>query len=258
MTPSDSERFIQFLTVPYIRIPLILDFFASGDPTRLTALKTKSLQLIVDAALFEPGRWKPADFTDFINEVPIVDIDRLEAILATSHGTLFNEIAKSPDVLTSSILRILERALDMDVGRYSSKSSSGPLILYAVRLAVRVEGFLKYALKKCVPGQPRPRGLETLDNIKVEASLKKIRHVLGRLLLGRDRAQELTCQFVDSQAIPTLEYWIDPTRTKDVDTSCITHAHLLYLFKNYDFEDLDYRAVSILMSSQVRTIRTSQ
>lgn len=185
LTPSDSERFVQFLTVPYIRIPLILDFFASGDPGRLSALKSKSLQLIVDAALFEPGRWKPADFRDYIDEVPVVDIDRLEAILATSHGTLFNEIAKSPDVLTKSVLKILERALDMDVGRYNSKSSSGPLILYAVRLAVRIEGFLKYALKKCVPGQPRPRGLETLDNIKVEGSLKKIRHVLGKLEAGR-------------------------------------------------------------------------
>jgi hypothetical protein len=233
LTPADSERFIQFLTVPYIRIPLILDFFANGDPTRLSALKTKSLQLIVDAALFEPGRWKPADFTDFINEVPIVDIDRLENILATPHGTLFNEIAKSPDVLTSCILKILERSLDMDVGRYTKKASSGPMILYSIRLAVRLEGYLKYALKKCVPGQPRPRGLESLDNIRVAAAMKKIRTVL------------------DAQAIPTLEYWVDPTRNKDVDAACITHAHLLYIFKNYDYEDLDYRAVSILMSSQV-------
>ena len=36
-----------------------------------------------------------------------------------------------------------------------------------------------------------------------------------------------------------------------METACITHAHLLYIFKNYDYEDLDYRAVSILMSSQV-------
>jgi hypothetical protein len=233
LTPSDAERFIQFLTVPYIRIPLILDFFANGDPTRLSALKTKSLQLIVDAALFEPGRWKPADFTDFISEVPVVDIDRLENLLATPHGTLFNEIAKSPDVLTSCVIKMLERALDMDVGRYTKKSSSGPLILYVIRLAVRLEGFLKYALKKCIPGQPRPRGLESLDNIKVAAALKKLRGML------------------DAQAIPTLEYWIDPTRSKDVNIGCLTHAHLLYLFKNYDYEDLDYRAVSILMSSQV-------
>ena len=32
---------------------------------------------------------------------------------------------------------------------------------------------------------------------------------------------------------------------------CLTHAQLLYLFKNYDYEDLDYRAVAILMSSQL-------
>lgn len=233
LTPSDSEKFIQFLTVPYIRIPLILNFFANGDPGRLTALKSKSLQMIVDAALFEPGRWKPADFTDVVNEIPIKDFDRLEALLATAHGTLFNEIAKSPDVLCTCIVKILERALDMDVGKYTKKSSSGPLILYAIRLAVRIEGYLKYALKKCVPGEPRPRGLETLDNMKVEIALKKIRAML------------------DSQAIPTLEYWIDPSRNKDNDVSCRVHAHLLYLFKNYDYEDLDYRAVSVMMSSQV-------
>lgn len=87
LSPADAEKFIQFLTVPYIRIPLILDFFANGDPQRLTALKAKSLQMIVDAALFEPGRWKPADFTDVIDEVPVKDFDRLEALLATAHGT---------------------------------------------------------------------------------------------------------------------------------------------------------------------------
>ena len=235
LSPSDAEKFVQFLTVPYIRIPLILDFFANGDPGRLSALRTKSLQMIVDAALFEPGRWKPADFTDIINEIPIKDFDRLEALLATAHGTLFNEIAKSPDVVTSSVVKILERALDMDVGKYTKKSSSGPLILYAIRLAVRIEGYLKYASKKCVPGQPRPRGLESLDKIKIESALKKIRAML------------------DNQAIPILEYWIDPSRNKakNIESACLVHAHLLYLFKNYDYHDLDYRAVSIILSSQV-------
>jgi hypothetical protein len=233
LRPADAEKFVQFLTVPYIRIPLILDFFANGDPGRLTALKAKSLQMIVDAALFEPGRWKPSDFTDVIDEIPIKNFDRLEALLSTAHGTLFNEVAKSPDVLTSCVIKIMERALDMDVGRYTKKSSSGPLILYAIRLAVRVEGYLKYAVKKCIPGMPRPRGLESLDRLRVEVSLKKLRAIL------------------DSQAIPTLEYWIEPSRNKDVDIACRVHAHLLYLFKNYDYEDLDSRAVSIILSSQV-------
>jgi Protein of unknown function (DUF3638)/Protein of unknown function (DUF3645) len=210
-----------------------MDFFANGDPTRLSGLKTKSLQMIVDAALFEPGRWKPADYMETITAIPVVDYDKLEELLATAHGTLFNEIAKSPDVITSCIVKMLERALDMDVGKYTKKASSGPLILYLIRLAVRVEGYMKYALKKCIPGQPRPRGLESLSNVKVDASLRKIRALL------------------DSQAIPTLEYWIHPNRCKDVDVMNLVHAHLLYLFKNYDYEELDYRAVSVILSSQV-------
>ena len=234
LKPADSERFLSFLTAPYVRIPLILDFFANGDPGRLSALRAKSLQLIVDAALFEPGRWRSADFIDVITEVPVVEDERLQALLATPMGTLFNEIAKSPDVLTSCVMKMLERALDMDVGKYTPSSSSGPLILYTIRLAVRVEGFLKFALKECSqPGKPRPRGLECMDNVKIEDAAKKIRKML------------------DLQAIPILEYWIDPSRCKHVDTSCLVHSHLLYLFKNYSYEDLDYRSVSILLSSQV-------
>ena len=233
MKPSDSERLIQFLTVPYIRIPLILDFFANGNPERLGALKCKSLQLIVDAALFEPGTWRPVDFTHYVTEVPVVNVKKLEALLSTPMGSMFNEISKSPDVITKCVIKILERSLEMDIGRYNPNSISGPMILYAIRLAVRVEGYLKSALHHCKPGQPRPRGLESLDILKIEKSMKKIREIL------------------EKEAFRTLEYWIDPSRGKNLDVKCMVHAHLLYLFKNYAYEDLDYRAISVLLSSQV-------
>ena len=234
LTPADSERFLQFFTVPYLRIPLILDFFANGDPGRLVALKTKSLQLIVDAAMFEPGMWKPSDFFEQVTEVPIVSEDKLQTMLSTPLGTLFNEIAKSPDVLVSCVIKMLERAVDMDVGKYTEKSSSGPLILYTSRLAVRIEGFLKFALRKCnTRGQPRPRGLEFMENNKVEKAVKDLRRTL------------------DDKVIPMLEYWIDPIRCKSVDMSNLVHAHLIYLFKNYTYEEFDYRSVSVLLSSQV-------
>ena len=234
LKPADSERFLSFLTAPYIRIPLILDFFANGDPGRLAGLRSKSLQLIVDAALFEPGRWRAADFTDVVREIPVIDEDKLQALLATPIGTMYNEIAKSPDVLTSCVTKMLARALDMDVGKYSQKSTSGPLILYAIRLAVRVEGFLKFALRECsIPGKPRPRGLESLDNVKIEEAMKKIRSLL------------------DKQAFPILEYWIEPSRCQDVEVACLVHAHLLYLFKNYTYSDLDKHSISVLLSSQV-------
>ena len=52
-------------------------------------------------------------------------------------------------------------------------------------------------------------------------------------------------------AFPILEYWIDPSRCRNVDTVCLVHVHLLYLFKNYTYEELDKHALSVLLSSQV-------
>lgn len=118
--------------------------------------------------------------------------------------------------------------------RYVETSSSGPLILYTSRLAVRIEGFLKFALRQCsTVGQPRPRGLEFMETWKVEKAMKAIRKTL------------------DEKVIPMLEYWIDPVRCKKVDHSNLVHAHLIYLFKNYTYEEFDYRSISVLLTSQV-------
>ena len=234
LKPADSERFLSFLTAPYIRIPLILDFFANGDPGRLAALRSKVVQMIVDAALFEPGRWKPADFFEMLTEIPVVDEAKLQALLATPFGVLFNEIDKSPDVLTSCVLKMLQRALDMDVGKYQVESTSGPLILYMIRLAVRVEGFLKFAVRECKKvGHQRPRGLECLDLNKIEAAIGKIRKLLNE------------------RAWLTLEYWIEGSRCKDVGVACLIHAHLLYLFKNCSYEELSTDALTVILSSQI-------
>jgi hypothetical protein len=234
LKPTDSERFLSFLTAPYIRIPLVLDFFANGDPGRLAALRSKVVQMIVDAALFEPGRWKPADFFETFTEVPVVDEAKLQALLATPFGVLFNEIDKSPDLLTSCILKMLQRALDMDVGKYQAENTSGPLILYMIRLAVRVEGFLKFAVKECKKlGHQRPRGLEYVDLNKIELAISKIRKLLNE------------------RAWLALEYWIDGSRCKDVGIACMVHAHLLYLFKNCSFEELSKDAVTVILSSQI-------
>ena len=51
-----------------------------------------------------------------------------------------------------------------------------------------------------------------------------------------------------------LEYWIKLSRVKNADTACLVHAHLIYIFKNYNYQDLDFRAISILLSSQVYLI----
>ena len=80
------------------------------------ALKTKSLQLIVDVALFKPGLWKPSDFSDRMTDIPEVNEYKFHMLLSTPIGTLFNEIVKSMHVLVSCIVKILDQAVDMDVG----------------------------------------------------------------------------------------------------------------------------------------------
>lgn len=51
----DIELLVSFLTVPYLRIPLVLSFFTSED--RIHSLQTQKLQKVLDAVLFEPGEF---------------------------------------------------------------------------------------------------------------------------------------------------------------------------------------------------------
>ena len=57
MRGHDAELLLQYLTVPYLRVPLLLRFFA--DRSRMKSLLAPQLQAVLDAALFEPGTWQP-------------------------------------------------------------------------------------------------------------------------------------------------------------------------------------------------------
>ena len=50
----DSELLISYLTVPYLRLPLVLTFFSSDD--RIHKLQSPQLRSILDSVLFEIGR----------------------------------------------------------------------------------------------------------------------------------------------------------------------------------------------------------
>ena len=55
LSQRDSELLLSFLTVPYLRLPLVLAFFASDD--RVHKLQSPKLKGILDSVLFEPGRY---------------------------------------------------------------------------------------------------------------------------------------------------------------------------------------------------------
>ena len=49
----DSELLISYLTVPYLRLPLVVTFFSTDD--RVHKLESEKLRFILDSVLFEPG-----------------------------------------------------------------------------------------------------------------------------------------------------------------------------------------------------------
>lgn len=60
ISPRQTELLLQYLTVPYLRIPLVLQFFACQE--HIAALACEQLQEVLDACLFEPGQWQ-ADYS---------------------------------------------------------------------------------------------------------------------------------------------------------------------------------------------------
>ena len=171
----DAELLLSYLTAPYVRVPLLLQLFA--DATRVRALGSPELRDVVDACLFEPGAWQPrgaaalADAADGDDAaaagaagagddaarevaafdaaiargaVPATAPAKARACFATPCGLLFNELTVSPATVIGALDAILDAALDLDVGRYAPATSG--VILYAVRLLVRVESYVLFVL----------------------------------------------------------------------------------------------------------------
>ncbi|CAM9378337.1 unnamed protein product [Chrysoparadoxa australica] len=224
----DVELLLQYLTVPYLRVPLLLQFFA--DPVRLQSLWSDALQEVLDAALFEPGQWQPEE-PPVPSVVPADNRDHL----ATPCGLLFNELLKSPQVLLSSLEVMLTTALELDTGKFSS--THAPVILYVLRLVVRVEGFILYLHQadRCA----QTRGLQASD--RDPEKLQLIGHAQLRMR-----------GVLNTVAFPMLERWLakaaDDTASEE---TCVMYAHVLLLFKNVRDGEFNFEVASATLSAQV-------
>ena len=140
LRPSESELLFQYLTVPYLRVPLLLRFFS--EPSHVHALGSPKLQAALDAVLFEPGLWQEASVKTAPQRIPAPN----RAHLATPAGILFNELTRSPTAICESILALTGLALELDSGRYDPASANCAASLYILRVAARVEGFVRTVL----------------------------------------------------------------------------------------------------------------
>ena len=106
LRPSDSESLLSFLTVPYIRMPLMLSFFTTAD--RVNCLFSETLRSILHAVVLEPGRLLPPHrWFDCPEMVPAASASEAE-LLATPFGQLLMELSASPKMLLSLTGKLLE------------------------------------------------------------------------------------------------------------------------------------------------------
>ncbi|KAL1530323.1 hypothetical protein AB1Y20_001232 [Prymnesium parvum] len=230
LRPADCEVLLQCLLHPYIRIPLVLRFFA--EPSRTAVLACASLQEVLDAALFEPGAWHPDVAKTMPSKIPSPN----RSHLATPTGLLFQELTHSPAVILDSINTILENAIEADVGRYSG-SGSAVVILYTTRLALRIEAYARYLLS---PHADKVRGL----------ALPADGHARTTLEHG---TAALRTKF-EHQLMPILLGWYSRLR-RDAQTrdAAVVSTHLAFVFGGLTDGGMhfDERSLFILLSSRV-------
>jgi hypothetical protein len=227
-----------YLTAPYLRIPLILSFFAQQE--RINALGSERLRALLDGCLFEPGAWQSIALSQ--KKLPdTIPFDR--TYLSTCNGLLMNELTCSPQGMCASLKSILDLACDLDTGKWTPASS--PIILYILRMQVRVEQYINYLAwhhemdPASVAGSTWSSYVRGLQISPESYAVIKAHAIRTRRVLNE-------------QAFPMLERWLQlATRANDIPTACILHAHLAYLFRNVSKDELTRPIVTTLIAAQV-------
>ena len=193
LPPRDVERLLCALTAPYLRLPLVLRFFA--DARRSRSLRDARLRSCVEACLFEPGPWLPDRPCRRVDAIPATHRDHLR----TPCGALFNELALAPIPCVDAIHEILARALEGDVGAWAPRGAA-EAFLFAARTASRAVTFLRAVAggsatpkPNSAPGASTPRGLDEAD--------------ASRRAVCNSAAKALTASLREKVA-PALKAWL--------------------------------------------------
>jgi len=141
LSNEDAEALLSFLTVPAVRVGLVLHFFA--DTSRLTCLFNGDLRRLVWAAVFCPGEWPIASrFHPSSGEAlpppalvaaPCAEDTRLRVRL----GVLAYELRASPKLVLGSCCAMLRSAVEVaKIGDFTTPYSV--TVFFVVRLVAGV------------------------------------------------------------------------------------------------------------------------
>eukprot|EP00929_Paragymnodinium_shiwhaense_P090478 TRINITY_DN50674_c0_g1_i1.p1 TRINITY_DN50674_c0_g1~~TRINITY_DN50674_c0_g1_i1.p1 ORF type:complete len:4578 (+),score=1022.66 TRINITY_DN50674_c0_g1_i1:184-13917(+) len=247
---ADSELLLSYLTAPYIRIPLLLGFFA--DRERITLLREPQLQAILDAVLFEPGSWQPrwSAGKGLPETVPAPS----RAHLATPAGLLFNELLKSPKCMLGNIYMMTKAAFDMDTGRAGAAHEG--IILYMLRLAIRVDSYLAFLVShtRDSGGSNMTGKVPGLPGYGSHGANAEIQDPLKRTLVKQALSEEHHRMHVDIFAKATgmlLRWTKDALKKREalLPAACRAYAHLALLYRSR--ARFEVKDVAIFLSAQV-------
>ena len=235
LTQRDSELLISFLTVPYMRLPLVLTFFSTND--RVHKLESSTLQEILDGVLFEPG---PHLRLDLIGVAPTTIPCDDPSILASPFGALVNELCFSPEATTDAVIRLLEGALALDTGSVTDPTGRHfnpgvKIILYAARAAARIDNYLTFLIdyNDGDQSQLEMRGAQLTK--ATAAALKEARRSIRNILFGRYLTViNIYLQLTDDDINTyTASDSVSAEKLSDkVRMACDLHVHKLLLFRN--------------------------
>jgi len=228
LSRQESEILSSYLTVPYLRIPLVLAFFATGD--RVTYLFNHGLQALLRAVLFDASDWVPKNDKEKVVTVPVnsqgAQSSLEEAIgtasanakgtkvLGTSDGLLLNELQHSPEATLRPLMRMLLSINDL--AEASVYSPDAALSLYLIEIALDVQSYIQSNV-----------------NLPVEQSRRdELRDYLHR-----------TCRNI-------LRKWLQEALTEnDIETSCMIHSYLALIWSNIPADEVTVENFSELLGS---------
>lgn len=245
LSAQDCEVLLQYLTAPYIRIPLVLQFFA--DETRLDSLVCPELQQVLMAVLFEPSLWQRQRFKDAPEEIPT----KTREALSTPLGLLFNELTFSPHTILQALEDMLDIAIDKDTGQYCGHSAD--LLLFVVRMVVGVGRYISFTIKHCNfwdRGQAQGTHEKIISGCGFKSlarGLQLIRHEhLERLQAVHERLQKR----LHFEVLPLLENWAsNAVKKSDLHVACSLYAHIASIFAHIDSSEYNESIVCCLMAS---------
>jgi len=252
LSQRDAELLISYLTVPYMRIPLLLSFFATED--RIHKLQSKELRLILDSVLFEPGKYLSVAMSGVS---PVMVPSPQTELLATPYGLLLNELCQSPTVIINSVLSLLRSALACDTGSIVDEdakefNTSTLIIMYITRFGARIDNYLSFIIDihdevhDCLDGPYR----DCVVNTETIQLLKTGRQELRNLLDG-----SFSPLFEDYLLKLDQEISKNPTNEKLLDRNsrmaCDLHSHKLLLYRNYHVKEMSQQVAQTLIGGFV-------